>query len=100
LVDNSIQEEHTSAEATGTDALGNVYWLKLPQDQTSDINQAELIAKLYDTVDKYHRSGKDVVFVPVDKGYHSEDELKRGFLKSLNISPLRKAVNKVRVNVL
>jgi hypothetical protein len=62
-----------------------IYWLHVPQEES--MQNREIFEKLFETVNNFHEAGKDVLFVPVKKGYSNPEDVKKGFLKSLDITP-------------
>lgn len=70
-----------------TASVDDVLWLHMPPNDPLDSDKIR--TELYDTIDTLHHAGNDVLFIPISKGYSDTEEVKHGFLKSLQITPER-----------
>ena len=62
--------------------LSSVYWLKLPEDEDEGI-----LEKVHSVLTGVRDKGKDVLLIPVTKGYMSNEDVANGFLRAVRINP-------------
>ena len=60
--------------------LTSVYWLKLPAN--GDVGVLE---KIHHIVNKMRGSGRDLLIIPVGRGYTTQQDLARGFLRAVRV---------------
>lgn len=62
--------------------LKSVYWLKLPENEDEGILQ-----KVHGVLTGMRDNGKDVIMIPVSKGYMSKEDVANGFLRAVRVNP-------------
>lgn len=62
--------------------LNSVYWLKLPQDDTSDA-----LDKVHGVISNLNQCDRDLLIIPVSKGFTTQEDLASGFLRAVRVTP-------------